>query len=154
MRPNPKVSPAMKSAGRLKILFLFMAVLAVYFLVFYVIEHKRRSNGPWRVAFASPGNRGTPFIIINQPALKISNVRIRFPGQDAPQTNAVLILDHPREWPFDAPFGKCIFFDGLSQPGTVTFELFNHEIQLLPRVLTIDKKEHPWTPEMTIEVKP
>jgi hypothetical protein len=35
-------------------------------------------------------------------------------------------------------------------PGTLVFELFGHEIQLLPRVLTIDKKEQPWRSNETI----
>jgi hypothetical protein len=34
--------------------------------------------------------------------------------------------------------------DATSLPGTVAFELFGHEIQLLPRVLTIDNQERPW----------
>jgi len=29
-------------------------------------------------------------------------------------------------------------------PGTVAFQLFGHEIELLPRVLIIDHEEHPW----------
>jgi hypothetical protein len=29
-------------------------------------------------------------------------------------------------------------------PGTIVFEMFGHEVQLIPRVLTIDKQEQPW----------
>ena len=29
-------------------------------------------------------------------------------------------------------------------PGTLTFDFFGHQVELLPRVLIIDKEEHPW----------
>jgi hypothetical protein len=48
------------------------------------------------------------------------------------------------------PFGQCVFQDAQTLPGTVVFELFGHEIQLLPRVLTIDRVEHPWHSGETI----
>ena len=38
----------------------------------------------------------------------------------------------------------------MTLPGTATFELFGHEIQLLPRVLIIDRREYPWRPNATI----
>jgi hypothetical protein len=39
-------------------------------------------------------------------------------------------------------------------PGTVTLQVFNHEIELLPRVLVIDGQEHPWLSESTITLHP
>jgi hypothetical protein len=42
------------------------------------------------------------------------------------------------------PFGKCVFLDTTFLPGTVVLDLFGHEVQLLPRVLTIDHVEHAW----------
>jgi hypothetical protein len=39
-------------------------------------------------------------------------------------------------------------------PGTVALELFNHEVELLPRVLVIDRQEHPWLSESTITLHP
>ena len=35
-------------------------------------------------------------------------------------------------------------------PGTVTFQLFGRELELLPRVLVIDWQEHSWRPETVI----
>jgi hypothetical protein len=132
----------------------FLAAIALYLAIFYGIEHRRVRNGPWRVAFENADGAGTPMLIVNEPSLKISNLRIRFPGQSAPQTNAVLIFDRAQEVPYDVPFGQCVFQDVLFQPGTVVFSLFGHEIQLLPRALTIDKKEHPWRSETALEVRP
>jgi hypothetical protein len=37
-----------------------------------------------------------------------------------------------------------IFQDPTFLPGTVTMRLFGHQIELLPRVLTIDREEYPW----------
>jgi hypothetical protein len=37
-------------------------------------------------------------------------------------------------------------------PGTIVFDLFGHEIQLIPRVLRIDGKEIPWQSNATIPV--
>jgi hypothetical protein len=141
----------MKSAGPLRhFLFAFLIALAGYIFFFHFIEHRRTRNGPWRVAFASAGAVGAPALIINEPKLGISNVRISFGGQTAPPTNAVIVFDRPRETPFDVPFGQCVFMDGISQPGTVTLKLFGHELQMLPRVLTIDGKEYPWRSESTV----
>ncbi len=42
------------------------------------------------------------------------------------------------------------FMDTTSLPGTVVLKLFGHEIQLMPRVLTVDKKERPWRSEETL----
>ena len=45
-----------------------------------------------------------------------------------------------------------IFQDPTFLPGTVTLRQFGHEIELLPRVLIIDKKEIPWRAGKTVEV--
>jgi hypothetical protein len=37
-------------------------------------------------------------------------------------------------------------------PGTIVIDLFGHEIQLIPRVLTIDKTDFPWESGKTIPV--
>ena len=134
----------MKLPGPLKHFILAFLIAVIVYAVFYTwIEHRRTRNGPWRVTFNSES--GTPVVIINQPKLQIENVTISFSDEKA-STNVTqtTIFDPPRPVPFDVPFGKCIFIDTTFQPGNVTFNLFGHEIQLLPRVLTIDFKEYPW----------
>ena len=143
----------MKSPGVLKhFIIAFALALALYIVFFTFIEGRRTRNGPWRVAFGSAGSNSPPFLIINEPRLKISNVRVMFAGASAPRTNAVMIFDTPREVPFDVPLGQCVFMDLISQPGTVTFNLFGHEVQLIPRALTIDKKDVRWESDKTIAV--
>ena len=122
----------MKSDGILKhVAAAFGIALVVYSVAYTGIEHRRTRQGPWRVVFTNDVS-GAPAILIDQPRLTITNV------------------GEPRPVPWDVPFGKCVFTDTTSLPGTIVFELFGHEIQLLPRVLTIDKSERPWHSNETI----
>jgi hypothetical protein len=132
---------------------LVIAVVAIiaYFAVFAFIENRRTRNGPWSVTFAADAS-GVPTLTVNEPSLKISNVKITFPGQSISISNTVLSFQPPKPVPFDLPFGKCMFEDTTFQPGTVVLELFGHEIQLMPRVLTIDKKEIPWQSDFTVSI--
>jgi hypothetical protein len=123
----------------------FVIALLGYMLVYHWIENRRTRKGPWQVTFTN-NPAGTLAVIINQPALSISNVQIQFPGgvitnQQSPIT---LLFNQPRPVPYDVPFGKCVFMDTTFQPGTLTFQLFGHEIELLPRVLVLDRQEHAW----------
>jgi len=125
------------------ILVVFLITLVSYAVVFHWIEHRRRKNGPWEMTFTEVG--GVPAIVVNQPALQLTNITVVFSGAPPhslrPQT---VMFEHGRPAPFELPFGKCIFIDAIFLPGTATCEIFNHEIQLLPRTLTIDHVEHPW----------
>ena len=46
--------------------------------------------------------------------------------------------------PFAVPFGQVLFTDLTYLPGTVSFEVFGHEVELLPRTLIVDRQEVPW----------
>lgn len=135
----------MKSEGIFKqAAAVFVLALVVYIVTYSAIEHRRTRHGPWHLAFTNDV-AGAPAILINQPRLAITNVLISFAGQvSSPQTNSIPEFRQPRAVPFDLPFGRCVFIDTTSLPGTLALEMFGHEIQLIPRVLTIDKKEFPW----------
>ena len=126
-----------------QVVAVFVAALAVYIFAYSAIEHRRTRNGPWRVAFTNDA-AGSPALLINQPKLAITNVQIIFSGAPMPANSTPLDLAQPRPVPFDVPFGKCIFMDTTFLPGTIVFDFFGHEIQLIPRVLTIDKTERAW----------
>lgn len=130
----------------------FALILIGYLAVFKWIEHRRVVKGPWVVTFAAES--GVPVLIVNQHKLDIHDVRITFPDERA-ATNAAQALkfSQARAVPFDVPFGKCVFLDPMFLPGTVALEMFGHEIQLLPRALTIDKAERPWRNGETIELR-
>lgn len=123
----------------------FGIALLVYVASYTAIEHRRNRSGPWQVTFTDE-TAGLPAIIVNQPALGITNVQISFVGKSNSAVIGTLTLrfGEARAVPFDVPFGKCAFLDTTFLPGTVALNLFGHEVQLLPRVLTIDKVERPW----------
>ena len=141
----------MKKENPVKHLALAFAIaLVLYVASFAWIENRRTHNGPWQVNFTN--ETGIPTLIIDEPKLNVSAVRINFPGQSPSATNAVISFTAGREVPFDLPFGQCVFMDPTFQPGTLVFAVFGHEIQLIPRVLTIDKKEYAWKSGMTMSV--
>lgn len=145
----------MKSDNLLRHLWLPFAIAVLLYAISYTgIEHRRTRNGPWRVIFTNDVS-GAPALLINQPKLAITNVEITFPGNTNAANAAIpaLNLSQPRPVPFEIPFGKCVFMDTTFLPGTIVFDLFNHEIQLIPRVLTIDGKEIPWRSNATVPVE-
>lgn len=152
----PVLDPSMKSEGTLKH-FVVALLLAVgcYALFYPSIEHRRTRKGPWEVAFART-NADVPLLIIDQPKLAITNVQVMFADRlvGTGFTNTHKTFGEPKPVPFPVPFGTCVFMDTTFLPGTVTFQLFDHEIELIPRVLVIDRQEHPWVSNSTITLHP
>ncbi|HLP75496.1 MAG TPA: hypothetical protein VK327_01150 [Candidatus Paceibacterota bacterium] len=136
----------MKPTGPFKTLaLLFAAVLAFYLVAYYGLEHRRVRKGPWIVTFTN--SPLAPIILrIDQPALALTNVQIAFPYASAPGNFAAktVSFDRPKPVPFPLPTGECVFMDTTFLPGTVALRLAGHEVQLIPRVLTIDGEERPW----------
>ena len=129
----------------------FVLALAGYIVFYQTIEHRRTRNGPWRVTFAAGGNQ-PPTVVIDQPRLAITNVQIQFDGETLPSMNSpvTVVFREPKPVPYELPFGQCVFMDTTFLPGTLTLQLFGHEIELLPRVLVVDRQEHPWHQTTTI----
>lgn len=108
-----------------------------------LIERRRVEKGPWVVTFTTES--GVPVLIANQETLGIRDVRIMFFDERVEMNSTQTVeFSHARQVPFDVPFGRCVFLDPLYLPGTVALDVFGHEVQMLPRVLTIDKVERPW----------
>jgi hypothetical protein len=152
---SPTVSATMKRERPLKH-FLWPLVIALlcYSIAYWGIEHRRNRKGPWKVSFTTNAV-GLPELVINQPRVGVTNVRLRFIDELAPgEPGGTLLFDQPEPVPYDVPFGKCIFMDTTFLPGTVTFQLFGHEIELLPRVLIIDHEQYGWTTNHTISLSP
>jgi hypothetical protein len=87
-----------------------------------------------------------PAIVVNQPSLGLTNVTLVFEGKTVvTSTNSVDVAFRvPKQTPFQVAFAECVFEDLTFLPGTVTLQAYDHEIELLPRVLVIDQQEHPW----------
>jgi len=135
-----------------KILWVGAVSAAAYFALFTWIEHGRNRQGPWEVVFARFTN-GLPCLEIRQPALGIRDVRVVFPANlatNAPVLPEQRVFNEARATPFELPFGRCVFLDTLSLPGTVAIEVGGRQVQLLPRVLTVDGVERPWRGPETI----
>ena len=131
-----------------------VAVIAVvgYFSLYALDGHLRTRKGPWEVTFAVETN-GTPYLLVNQPALGVREVKVRFPGETSPLTNAPVTVrfTEPNMKP---AFGELRFQDATYLPGTVTLLAFNHEIELIQRGLVLDRQERAWQPGLTAELSP
>jgi hypothetical protein len=139
----------MRPEGILKHFLAALAIAVVfYFVCFSWIEHKREAKGPWQITFQSDA-AGVPALHISESKLDISQ-SVRFPhGKTTPNLSRTVTFAHDTP---DLPFGEMVFQDPTFLPGTVTMRLFGHEIELLPRVLTIDKKEYAWHSANGIDV--
>lgn len=144
----------MKSGGiGRQVVALFVIVLALYLVIYTAIEHRRNRDGPWEVTFSRDA-AGAPALRIDQPRLAITNVLIVFTNAPATNSGATMIaFAKPRPVPFEVPYGRCVFMDTTFLPGTVVFELFGYQVQLIPRVLTIDEtNELLWRNDETISL--
>lgn len=132
----------------------FVLALVAYIVLFAFIEKRRPRNGPWVVTFCRESN-APALLRIAQHRLGLSNV-IAIGVTNVFTTNTVetIRFDTPRTVPFEVPFGRCVFLDTTFLPGTVTLQISGHEIELLPRVLVIDHREHTWNAASPIQLGP
>src|SRR6266496_4065036 len=131
----------MQSSGLAKPVFVgLLLAVAIYAGGFALDQHLRARRGPWEVTFTTEPS-GSPAIIVNQPKLNIANLKIVFVGETATNFQGTVVFDVPQK---PVPFGKVKFEDLTYLPGAVTFDLFGHEIELLPRTLYINRKAHAW----------
>jgi hypothetical protein len=137
----------MKSGGIGKHIFgaLLLAVV-IYAGGFAFDQHLRTRRGPWHVEFTRDPS-GDPAIIVNQQKLNIANLKIVFAGETTTNSPGIVAFDFPEK---PVPFGKVKFEDLTYLPGTVTFDLFGHEIELIPRTLYINRKSRSWKSGETI----
>lgn len=131
-----------------------VGVIAVvgYFSLYALDTHLRARKGPWEVTFATETN-GTPYLVVNQPALGVRDVKVRFPGEQSPLTNAPVTVrfTEPNTKP---AFGELRFQDATYLPGTVTLLAFNHEVEFIQRGLVLDRREQPWKPGEVTDLTP
>jgi len=123
-----------------------LAVCFVLALVFYVagfwwIEHRRVVKGPWVIEFVSDGG-GRPSLQITQRKLDIAE-ELTFPGDKVgrPNLSERVVFSEART---NLPFGEMLMQDALYLPGTVTMRVCGHQVEVLPRTLIVDQKEHAW----------
>ena len=129
----------------------FFVVVALYLCVFYSIEYWRQRKGGWEVDFVTDAS-ANPSVVVYQPRLNISSVELLFPGEKLTTSNFSqrISFDRPLK---KVPFGRVLYEDLTVLPGVITFDLFGHEIELMPRTLVLNKKEVPWKSESVIELR-
>lgn len=128
----------------------FFGAVILYVCSFKAIEYFRNVKGPWHVTFQTDSS-GHPSITVNHEKLSLTNVTLAFQGENISLTNSIttILFDSPKT---NIPFGKVIFFDTTFLPGTLTFDLFGHEIEFLPRVMVANRKEVPWKSETVLNL--
>src|SRR4051812_5033070 len=108
MKSDRLAEPALKA----------LALAVIIYVSFYSFDrHMRVRKGGWQVLFQADA-AGVPAIVINEPALHLTNITLAFPGERV--TNAV----NPRLVVFNnvdakPAFGGLIFEDLTYLPGTV-----------------------------------
>jgi hypothetical protein len=129
--------PRTKENLPLQLIGVFAVCLVGYILLYSCDSRLRAGKGAWSVRFDTTTN-DTPRIVINQAALGISNVTITFPGETVTLTNGPtdLVFTSPT---LEPPFGELRHHDLMYLPGVITLLAFNHEIELIPRGLFIDR---------------
>lgn len=137
---NGRVGEA-RSEGVLKHFFLAFCLALLCYVSFYSCDrHLRLRKGPWSLTFTNEDD-GTPSLVINQHAVGITNVVVQFVGESVTLPPTTVSFWGPG---VSVPFGEVIFFDTTYLPGTVTFDLYGHKVELLRRTMVINFKEHAW----------
>ena len=119
----------------------FALAVVFYVAAFGWIEHRRVAKGPWVIEFVSDAG-GRPTLQISQRQLEISE-ELNFPDDRVGRPNVAeqVVSSEART---NLPFGEMLMQDALYLPGTVTMRVCGHQVEVLPRTLIVDKKEHAW----------
>jgi hypothetical protein len=129
----------------------FVAALVVYVGFYSCDAHLRTRKGPWVVEFTQTTNQ-EPLLVISQEGLGIKNVRVVLEGDTVTNAAGVLRFEHPAR--LGTPYGRVRFHDLTYLPGTITLDVYGHEIELLPRTLFLNTKEVPWRNDSVFVLSP
>lgn len=141
----------MQSDGFLKHLVIaFGLALVGYGLLYGCDRHLRTRRGAWEFTFAASA-QGEPTLTIDQPFLGISKVRIVIKDETYEGATQRIRFDKPG---IELPFGKPMFYDTTYLPGSITMDLYGHEVEVLPRTLILNFKEKPWKSGEVISLTP
>ncbi|MDG1890577.1 MAG: hypothetical protein P8L18_04635 [Verrucomicrobiota bacterium] len=122
------------------LLIAFGLALTGYVLMYGCDRHLRARKGAWEFTFAATAT-GEPVLTIDQAHYGIRKVRVVIENQHYEGPTKRLRFDKPG---LELPFGKPVFFDTTFLPGSVTLDLYGHEVEVLPRTLIVNFKELPW----------
>ncbi len=127
-----------------KLVRLFLAVFLLYGILYKAADYGRGRMGPWILTFDEAPS-GSPRVTINHDKLQIRGVQIVADGDAAVPDGRGPATVRFRS-PADEPsFGKVLFTDLTFLPGVITLDFFGHEVEILPRVLVINRKSFAWS---------
>ncbi len=118
----------MRSDGLLKHLAICAALSVVFYAgAFAWIQHRRSFRGPWEAEFRADAT-GAPSVHISQTRLGISETLVFYGQTIRPGSffNTIAFTESPSR----LPFGELIFQDPTFLPGTVTLQVFGHEVEV------------------------
>lgn len=126
----------------MEIIGVFLVVTSGYFLVYHWIENRRQTKGPWEITFGK-NIEGTPAVSIRHTNLAIASMTLFFPGETTLATNLpqTILFDEANK---AVPFGEVIYEDLTFLPGVVTFNLFDHAVECMPRTLILNSNHVAW----------
>lgn len=120
----------------------FVAAVVFYLLAYSWMSKRQTGKGPWMVDFAT-NSAGVPELIISQKSLGISNITVRFEGEQLAPTNTTgtVSFNTPQK---RTPFGRTIYDDLMFQPGSVALDCFGHVVEMIPSALGLDAQRIAW----------
>ena len=140
-----------KSEGILKHFAIAFGLAVLCYVSFFSCDSYLRTNkGPWELTFKAEQD-GTPNLVINQPSLGITNVTLRVIGESVLQSVETVKFTGPG---IEVPFGEVVFFDTTYLPGTLTLDLFGHEVEMMGRTLVLNFKEKAWESGKVLDLDP
>ncbi len=140
-----------KSEGILKHFAIAFGLAVLCYVSFYSCDSYMRLNkGPWELTFKTEAD-GTPNLVINQQSLGITNVTLRVIGESVSQPVKTVKFTGPGT---EVPFGEVVFFDTTYLPGTLTLDLFGHEVEMMGRTLVLNFKEQAWKTGNVLDLDP
>ena len=130
----------------------FVSAVIFYVLAWSWMNKWHSGKGPWVVDF-STNFAGMPQLIIAQPSLGFSNIIVRFEGETLTATNktGVVFFNRPK---ISTPFGRVIYDDLMSQPGSVALDCFGHLVEMIPRALILNSVSNAWRNDSVYTLSP
>ncbi len=126
----------------------FLIAAVVYVGMYSWIQHKREYRGPWEIKFESDSN-GIPSLTVHQPSLNLPDHKITIADQKITETNLNIVIRYDKPMT-NTPFGEIAFQDPTFLPGTITFNLWGHGVEFMPRTMVIDQQEVAWRSQTNI----
>ena len=138
------------------LLAAFLLSVILYAGLYWFIEKRRVTHGPWIVSFAT-NTTGIVEVQVRQESHNLGPVTIRFAELTDSNSWSKIAFETPKPVPFDVPGGKCVFQDTTFFPGTVVLEFGPTTIQMIQRVLNVGvlnvgTNEFPWRAGMVIAI--